>query len=186
MNIINKIETQFVETQSVLFGFDLSSRHKELDLAKLAVKELQMSHPEKRTSNVYGEWMSPKNSHILNNKLKPICDLVVNICGQIWSDVFGNSEGSCYDDFYIWQCWTINYGNGGLAKSHNHFPAFFSAVLYLEADEVSAPIIFGNNTVRPALQNALYIFPGALQHEVPLNTGKRVVVAMNILKKNPI
>jgi len=70
MNIVNKIETQFVETQSVLFGFDLSSRHKELDLAKLAVKELQISHPEKRTSNVYGEWMSPKNSHILNNKLR--------------------------------------------------------------------------------------------------------------------
>ena len=59
-------------------------------------------------------------------------------------------------------------------------------MLYLEADDNSAPIIFGNSGIRPALQNALYIFPGALQHEVPLNNGKRIVIAMNILKKNPV
>jgi hypothetical protein len=186
MKIVDKIDTQFVDSQSVFFGFDLSSRRQELDLAKLGVQELQISHPENRTSNVYGEWMSPKDSHLLNKNLQPICQLVLNICGQIWSDVFENGQRDSSHDFYMWQCWAINYGNGGHAKSHNHFPAFFAAVLYLEADDVSAPIVFGINSVRPALQNALYIFPGALQHEVPVNHGKRIVLAMNILKRNPI
>ena len=186
MKPVEKIEIQLVDTQSLLFGFDLSSQKSQLDLAKIAVNELKVSNPEKRTSNIYGEWHSPMKAHLINEKLQPICKLVTNICGQIWSDVFGNGEGDCSDDFYVWQCWAVSYGNGGYAKSHNHFVAFFAAVLYLEADEVSAPIVFGNNSARPASQNALYIFPGALQHSVPVNSGKRVAIAMNILKKNPI
>jgi len=78
-----------------------------------------------------------------------------------------------------------SYGDGGHAASHNHFPCFFSCVLYLESDAESAPIIFGNNTLRPAIKNAVYLFPGVLQHEVPQNKGRRVAIAMNILKKNP-
>lgn len=185
MKLIDKIEVQLVDTQSVLFCFDLSSKTKELNLARVAVQELQKSNPEKRTSNVYGEWLSPKNSHLLNSNLLPLCKLVTDVCAQIWSDIFNNGEGDFTEDFYIWQCWAINYGSGGYAESHNHFPAFFAAVIYLEADEQSAPIVFGNNSAKPSLKNALYIFPGALQHQVPLNHGKRTVVAMNILKKPP-
>jgi hypothetical protein len=51
---------------------------------------------------------------------------------------------------------------------------------------VSAPIVFGKNEARPAIQNAMYLFPGILQHEVPENKGRRIAVAMNILKKNPV
>lgn len=183
--LVDKIELQLVEAQSVLFGFDLSSKPAELDLAREAVRELQVSHPDPRTSNVYGEWLSPKNAHVLNPKLQPLCKLVTDICGQIWSDIFNGGEGDFAEDFYIWQCWAVSYGDGGFAKSHNHFPAFFAAVVYLEADEVSAPIVFGNNAARPSTRNALYVFPGALQHAVPLNQGRRVAVALNILKKNP-
>ncbi len=185
MKLVQKIEVQLVDTQSVLFCFDLSTKSIEMNLARLGVIELQISNPEKRTSNVYGEWLSPKKSHLINEKLQPLCKLVTNICGQIWSDIFNGGEGDFTDDFYIWQCWAVNYGSGGYAASHNHFPAFFAAVIYLEADEESAPIIFGNNSSRPSLKNALYIFPGALQHQVPVNNGKRTVLAMNILKKPP-
>ena len=104
MKIVDKIDTQFVDSQSVFFGFDLSSRQQELNLAKLGVQELQISYPEKRTSNVYGEWMSPKDSHLLNKNLLPICQLVVNICGQIWSDVFEDGQRDASHEFYIWQC----------------------------------------------------------------------------------
>lgn len=184
MKLVSTIETQWVPTQSPLFAFDLSSRP-ELALARVAVQELQQSNPELRTSNVYGEWLSPKDSHQRNDKLQPLCRLVTGICGQIWSDVFNGGQGDFSEDFYIWQCWAVSYGQGGFAKSHNHFPAFFAAVVYLEADETSAPIVFGDNTARRSMAGALYVFPGALQHEVPLNQGRRVVVAMNILKRNP-
>ena len=185
VRLVEKIQTQLVDTQSVLFAFDLSTQPAALDLAREAVRELQLSHPERRSSNVRSEWLSPKNSHELNPKLRPLCQLVTTLCGQIWSDVFGSGDGGGSDDFYVWQCWAINYGHGGYAESHNHFPAFFAAVVYLEADEVSAPIVFGTNAARPSVANTLYVFPGALQHAVPPNAGRRVVVAMNILKKNP-
>lgn len=182
---VDKIELQLVETQSVLFGFDLGANRPELELARTGVQELQAAHPEHRTSNVHGEWLGPKDCHLLNDKLQPLCRLVTGICGQIWSDVFGDGSGDFSQDFYVWQCWAIRYGQGGFAKSHNHFPAFFAAVVYLEADEHSAPIVFGHNAARPSVAGALYVFPGALQHAVPLNQGRRVAVAMNILKRNP-
>jgi len=47
---VEKIEIQLVDTQSLLFGFDLSSQKSQLDLAKIAVNELKVSNPEKRTS----------------------------------------------------------------------------------------------------------------------------------------
>ncbi|WP_394385938.1 hypothetical protein [Roseateles sp. BYS87W] len=185
MRLVDKIQTQLVDTQSVLFAFDLSAQRAALDLAREAVRELQQLHPERRTSNVYGEWLSPKNAHELSPKLQPLCQLVTTLCGQIWHDVFGQGGEHAADEFYVWQSWAVDYGQGGYAESHNHFPAFFAAVVYLEADATSAPIVFGHNAARPSLPNTLYIFPGALQHAVPHNTGRRVVVAMNILKKNP-
>jgi len=186
--ILKNIELQLVENKLPIFGFDLSTREYELNLAREAIAEMKVSHPEPRQSNVYGEWMSPKNSHQLNDKFKPLCDLVINITTQVWCDVFlGGKEPHEVPgtEFRIWQCWAIEYGDGGHAASHNHFPSFFSCVLYLESDAESAPIIFGNNTLRPAIKNAFYLFPGVLQHEVPQNKGRRVAIAMNILKKNP-
>jgi hypothetical protein len=50
MKLVEKIEIQFVDTQSLLFGFDLSSQKSQLDLAKTAINELKASNPEKRTS----------------------------------------------------------------------------------------------------------------------------------------
>jgi len=186
--ILKNIEPQLVECSLPIFGFDLSSREYELNMARAAIEEMKVSHPDPRTSHVYGEWMSPKNSHHLNEKFKPLCDLVVDISTQIWCDIFlgGKEENAVPStEFHIWQCWAIEYGDGGFAVSHNHFPSFFSCVLYLESDNESAPIVFGNGTARPAMRNAFYLFPGALQHEVPKNKGRRVAVAMNILKKNP-
>lgn len=83
MKPVEKIEIQLVDTQSLLFGFDLSSQKSQLDLAKIAVNELKVSNPEKRTSNIYGEWHSPMKAHLINEKLQLICKLVTNICGQI-------------------------------------------------------------------------------------------------------
>jgi hypothetical protein len=66
---VAQVELQTVESLTPIFAFDLSSRSYELEKAKLAVNELQITNPEKRTSNVYGEWLSPKNSHQLNSNL---------------------------------------------------------------------------------------------------------------------
>jgi hypothetical protein len=180
---VNEIVMQSVESFTPLFGFDLTSKTYELQMAREAVYELQMSNPEKRTSNVYGEWMSPKNSHEINAKLQPICDLVVDVSKQIWTDCFRGGQDDLTLDFYVWQCWAIKYGDGGFANSHHHLPSFFSSVIYLESDEESSPIVFGKGSPRPSTRNAMYVFPSILQHEVPTNKGNRVVLAMNIAKR---
>ena len=97
---VAKVELQTVESQTPIFAFDLSSRTFELEKAKLAVNELQISNPEKRTSNVYGEWLSPKNSHQLNPNLLPLCNLALDITNQVWVDIFSGGEGNFRKDIY--------------------------------------------------------------------------------------
>jgi hypothetical protein len=63
-----------------------------------------------------------------------------------------------------------------------HYPSDLSAVVYLEADEKSAPIVFGDGLAIQPKPGLLVIFPGILLHEVPENNSKRVVVAMNLQK----
>ena len=80
--ILKNIEPQLVECTLPIFGFDLSTREYELNMARAAIEEMKVSHPDPRQSNVYGEWMSPKNSHQLNEKWKPLCDLVRRFPGR--------------------------------------------------------------------------------------------------------
>ena len=65
---------------------------------------------------------------------------------------------------------------------HMHYPSDLSAVVYLEAAEDCAPILFGDGFAIKPKPGLLVVFPGILLHEVPENHAKRVVVAMNLQK----
>lgn len=57
---------------------------------------------------------------------------------------------------------------------------------YLEAEEKCAPLVFsGGFSVQPKPE-MLIMFPGILDHEVPSNMGRRVVVAMNLHKRTTL
>ena len=79
-------------------------------------------------------------------------------------------------------CWGIIYETSDTTRVHNHFPAEYGCAIYLEADEDCAPIIFaGHFKIQPEA-GTLVLFPGILNHEVPANNGKRVVLSMNLVK----
>jgi hypothetical protein len=56
------------------------------------------------------------------------------------------------------------------------------AVVYLEANENCAPIVFANSIMVKPVPGTLVIFPGILEHHVPENFDKRVIVAINYQK----
>lgn len=86
-------------------------------------------------------------------------------------------------NYFIANCWGAIYEGGDSALKHKHFPADLAAVCYLEADERSAPIVFGDGRISIQPRSGMLImFPGVLEHEVPLTEGRRVVVAMNLYK----
>ena len=79
-------------------------------------------------------------------------------------------------------CWGVIYENSDHTIPHTHFPSDFAAVAYLEANENCAPIIFENQIQVQPVPGSLVIFPGIMNHHVPENSDKRVIVAMNLQK----
>ena len=150
-----------------------------MNLAHQAIHELRESHPGVE-SNVIADYRSPWKSHTLNAKLLPLCDVVSSLTTQVSGEGYTGNRETLGLKVFVNDCWGAIYGEGGYAESHNHHPAAFSAIVYLETDESASPIIFGHDQMYPATENTLYIFPGHLQHEVNKNTGKRIMVAMNL------
>jgi len=77
----------------------------------------------------------------------------------------------------------MQYEAGDHAVSHNHFPADFSVVIYLDVSDDSSPITFENDLTITPKSGMMIIFPGMINHEVPQTNAKRIVLAMNLHKK---
>jgi hypothetical protein len=84
----------------------------------------------------------------------------------------------------VTDCWIAVYEEGDRTVRHNHFPADFGCVVYLEAEPGCAPLIFGGKTAHQPTPGSMVLFPGILDHEVPATPGRRVVVAMNLAKRS--
>ena len=177
------IETLAVQTLLPVFVCDLQAIHEHLVLARQANDELRLAHPDTTPSNVHCVYMSPWKSHMMNGKLAPLCASVVTIaehCAQMISAV---GLPSLNMKLMVSDCWGAVYEKSDHAERHNHFPADFSVVVYLEADDHCAPIIFSGERVHQPRPGTLIVFPSILDHEVPASEGQRVVVAMNLIKK---
>ena len=71
-----------VETTMPIFWADLSHLPEHLLMARQAIDELRVSHPDSVQSNVRSVYMSPWKSHQLNAKLVPICQTVTDYAKQ--------------------------------------------------------------------------------------------------------
>jgi hypothetical protein len=177
------IKTMPVATQLPVFVCDLSRLDGPLQLARQAIDDVRVTHPDSTPSNVQAVYMSPWQSHSLSGKFAPLCHSVILIAQICARQIGGVALAHLNMDLVVTDCWGAIYNPADFAKPHNHFPADFSAVVYLEAEPNCAPIVFGGTVpVQPA-PGTLVLFPGILTHEVPPTQGRRVVVAMNLHKK---
>jgi hypothetical protein len=178
-----QLTTVSVPLQLPVFCCDLSAEFQtELSLAKEAVQELLISHPESITSNVKATYSSSYKSHLLNAKLIPLTELVIKLAKKASKETLSCDLDSINVDLFTADCWCAIYEESDQTIPHNHFPSDFSAVVYLEAEADSAPIIFANSILVKPVAGSLVLFPGILQHHVPPTKARRVIVAMNIFK----
>jgi len=184
MDSISDLElTQIsVPLQLPVFCCDLNPHVLELTLAKEAVEELRISHPESIESNVKATYSSSYKSHLLNSKLVPLTELVMKIAKKASKQTLSCDLDAINVDLFTADCWCAIYEKTDETIPHNHFPSDFSAVVYLEAGPLSAPIIFANSILVNPVPGTLVLFPGILNHHVPPTEGRRVVVAMNLFK----
>jgi hypothetical protein len=178
-----QIRTVEVAAETPVFICDLSLIKPQLDLARMGIEELRVSHPDTTPSNVQSVYMSPWHSHLINNKFKPLTDSAVTIAQEVSRTHLSANLPSLNMGLVVTDCWGAIYETSDYTKRHNHFPAEFSCVIYLEVHENSAPIIFSGKLHIQPKPNMMVLFPGILQHEVPATDGRRVVVAMNMNKR---
>src|SRR5471032_2206047 len=177
------IAMSYVPSELPIFVCDLTLIQPQLALARQAIDELRLSHPESTPSNVQSVYMSPWNSHDLNAKLQPLCDSVVLIAQTAAQGAMGVWFTSMQIELFVSNCWGIIYEDSDHAKPHSHFPAEFACAIYLEADEGCAPIVFSRSVAVQPKAGTMVLFPGIIQHEVPPNKGRRVVISMNLMKR---
>lgn len=170
-----QIEFKKVVKELPVFSTNIGRHKQALALAAQAIFEEREKNPMRMESNVKAEYVSSWGSHLNNPKFQPLIDIVLSFCKEI-SKTYFNTEL----EFKIFNCWGMLYEKGDYAVKHSHYPSTFAAVIYLEVDENSAPIIFENDlTVIPS-SGSMIVFPAILHHEVPKSESKRMVIAMNI------
>jgi hypothetical protein len=171
-----------VPTKLPVFHCYLGAVSEQLQLAREAIDELRVSHPEATPSNVQSVYMSPWKSHQLNPKFGPLTSTVRALAMRASKQFLVTDMASLNLDLMVTDCWGAIYEESDHTKLHTHFPSDFSAVVYLEAGPNCAPIVFDNHLVITPRPGWLIMFPGMLPHHVPENHDSRVIVAMNLLK----
>lgn len=169
------IEIKKVSKELPVFTTNLSNYKDILELAIEGIFDLKKSNPVSIKSNVEAEYVSSWVSHIETPKLNPLCDLVLSFCNEV-SKKYWNSD----IQYKVFNCWGMIYEGGNFTKKHNHFPSVFAAVVYIDVDEKSAPIILEDSLTLEPTSGTLVVFPALINHEVPVTNSKRIVVAMNI------
>jgi hypothetical protein len=170
-----------VPTEATVFGCSLLAHPQELALAMMAVTELRANYPDSTPSNVKAVYMSSWKSHLLTDKFGPLIKLVSDKIKEASKEFVATDLTALNYDLAVADCWCAVYDASNYTVPHTHIPSTYSAVVYLEMDEGSAPIVFNNSIAVNPVSGTLVFFPGHLLHHVPATQGKRIIVAINYL-----
>ena len=171
-----------VKADLSVFGLHLHDFPIELQLARDAITELQISHPESTPSNVNAVYMSPWKSHTMNGKFTPLIQIMADLIKKTSLEHLKTDIEALNFNLAVADCWGAIYEEERYAIPHWQFPSDFSTVIYLEIGKDAAPIVFANSLVVQPVSGSAIIFPGNLIHHVPSTKGRRVIVAINFIK----
>jgi hypothetical protein len=170
-----QIDFRTVSKELPIFSTNLSDHSNVLNLAAQAIMEERNKNPDPIKSNVNAHYVSDYSSHLNNPKFQPLIDIVLSFCEEVSKHYF-----KCELKYKCYNLWGMLYAPGDHAIKHNHFPSTFAAVIYIDVEPNSAPIVFEDElSVMPA-KGSLIVFPAILEHLVPKTDARRMVVAMNI------
>jgi hypothetical protein len=156
-----------VPSEIPVFYISLLNQPHALALARQAVDELREQFPDSTPSNVKSVYMSPWKSHTSTHKLTPLLDIIKEHIYDSYRGHLGADLKALNFELSVADCWCAIYDSSDFTQPHNHIPSDVSAVVYLEMDENSAPIIFNNVVAVNPIPGSLVLFPGNLIHHVP-------------------
>lgn len=100
-----QIKPASVATELPIFACDLSFVQPQLALARAAIDELRVTHPQSPESNVKAAYMSPWQSHLLNQKMRPLADAAVTIGHEVSKSYLSANLKGLNMDLVVTDCW---------------------------------------------------------------------------------
>ena len=175
-----QINCDFIEKLIPVFTTKIENYEIKNTFLLHLVSEARRKNPESDVSNVnaWHRWLTNEDESSIG--FEAIIGEIVGACEFISSKFSKNSEEKL--NFKSHNAWIAEYDENDYTQIHSHFPADFSCVYYIDVEEDSSPMIIEGRMVVKPENGLLVIFPGILDHEVPKTKGKRVVLALNVVK----
>jgi len=178
-----ELGTIAIASQSLAYHADLRHSHlSELLLALEGVEDLRQSHTEENKLNVGAVYMSPWDSTKFTLKFYPLLRVILRCIYQACRQQFNSDLLALNFKLRAFQCWSAIYEQGNETLFHNHFPADFSAICYLQMAGNAAPIILERTMECKIASGGLLFFQGHMNHHVPKTEGLRCVLVANFYK----
>ena len=165
----------FTKTERVIRRpLSLQHLHRELINVIRSQKDKQG-----RKTNVKA-YMTDWYLHQMNSYVNEVSDAAIDIVKGLQVK---DQKGSLYK-FFTYDCWGAIYSENDYTVSHDHGPALWSWVYYIQVPDNSPPLYFPQAKLKVFPKtDELIMFPGQVQHEVPKAIdmiGERIVLAGNI------
>lgn len=146
----------------------------------LSKKILTIGDQQNRSTNLNADM----TGWALQNEepFKTLVDIAKNKVAEV-SDIFFNRPDI---EWVIKSCWGARYGKGDSALLHDHYPATWSLVYYVETPKGSSFLEFPGSSIAIKPSNGLLlIFPGNIEHQVSKSVieKNRIIVSMNFYNK---
>ena len=112
----------------------------KLDEFKQIILDYKKENPDTiKDSNVNANWRSAWNLHEIDGRFTPIAKYI-----QDFAQAIGNQYFYTNGDYEIVNLWAMDYGSNEGTKFHSHFPSALSVIFYIDVEDNSAPICFGD------------------------------------------
>jgi hypothetical protein len=175
---MGQINTSTIHKELPIFD-TIIDNHDRINRYLSSLIDDEQSNPEyaSHESNVKA-WHTDYLLHLNNKKFEPIINLAIKFCEHVSSEYYSTEDLK----YGCVNFWAMRYTKGNYAIKHNHFPADFSCVYYVDVKEKSSPIIFEDTHVVYPKNGMMILFPGSIDHDVPPTDHDRTVVSLNLRK----
>ena len=165
----------FVKQERVIRRpLSLQHLHRELINVIRSQKDVQQ-----RKTNVKA-YMTGWYLHQMNSYVNEVCNSAMNIVKSLSV----KDQKGTLNKFFTHDCWGAIYSENDYTISHDHGPALWSWVYYIQVPDNAPPLHFPQAKLNCfPKSDELIMFPGQVKHEVPKAIdmiGERIVIAGNI------
>ena len=167
---------QFVRSKAPIFSKTLKN-FGDINSSMLSIID-ELEKTEKSNISNVRAWHTHGYIHKDFEEFAPLLDKCIEFIHQVNNQEYLLPRAAL--DYECANMWGMKYKPGDDATPHNHFPADWVFVYYLDVVPGQSPLVIENLEYFPK-NNELIMFHGIIDHYVPKVTTPRTAISMNFM-----